>query len=148
MVIARETGGIVPKGQHEVRETAALLHYAAGLAISSRGEVLSNPPGRLSYARRIPRGVVGGSGEVAGRVENGLERGAAVDRLPQAARGGADEDRQARAFANGVDGGSPSAPFRSSKSAWISSELFPKPKMLIVNFPRDRKSTRLNSSHT
>lgn len=59
MVIARETGGIVPKGQHEVRETAALLHHAAGLALGSRGEVLSNPPGRLSYARRIPRGVVG-----------------------------------------------------------------------------------------
>ena len=59
LTIARETGGIVPKGQHEVRETAALLHHAAGLALGSRGEVLSNPPGRLSYARRIPRGVIG-----------------------------------------------------------------------------------------
>ena len=59
LVVARETGGIIPKGQHEVRETVALLHHAAGLATASRGEVLSNPPGRLSYARRIPRGVVG-----------------------------------------------------------------------------------------
>jgi benzaldehyde dehydrogenase (NAD) len=59
MIVARETGGIIPKGQHEVRETAALLNHAAGLCSAPRGEVLSNPPGRLSYARRIPRGVVG-----------------------------------------------------------------------------------------
>ncbi len=59
LLIARETGGIVPKGQHEVREAAALLQHAAGLCSAPRGEVLANPPGRLSYARRIPRGVVG-----------------------------------------------------------------------------------------
>jgi benzaldehyde dehydrogenase (NAD) len=59
LLIARETGGILPKGQHEVREAAAILRGAAALAIQPRGEVLSNPPGRLSYARRVPRGVVG-----------------------------------------------------------------------------------------
>lgn len=59
LLIARETGGILPKGQHEVREAAAILHGAAALAIQPRGEVLSNPPGRLSYARRVPRGVIG-----------------------------------------------------------------------------------------
>jgi benzaldehyde dehydrogenase (NAD) len=59
MLVARESGGILPKGQHEVREAVAILHNAASLAIQPRGEVLSNPPGRLSYARRVPRGVVG-----------------------------------------------------------------------------------------
>lgn len=59
LIVARETGGIIPKGQHEVREAVALLHHAAGLATGPRGEVLANPPGRLSYARRVPRGVVG-----------------------------------------------------------------------------------------
>lgn len=59
MILARESGGILPKGQHELREAVAILHNAAGLALQPRGEVLSNPPGRLSYARRIPRGVVG-----------------------------------------------------------------------------------------
>ena len=59
LLVARETGGILPKGQHEVREAAAILQGAAALALQPRGEVLSNPPGRLSYARRVPRGVVG-----------------------------------------------------------------------------------------
>jgi benzaldehyde dehydrogenase (NAD) len=58
-IVARESGGILPKGQHELREAIAILHSAAGLALQPRGEVLSNPPGRLSYARRVPRGVVG-----------------------------------------------------------------------------------------
>jgi len=59
LLVARESGGILPKGQHEVRESVAILHMAAGLALQPRGEVLSNSPGRLSYARRVPRGVVG-----------------------------------------------------------------------------------------
>ena len=59
LLVARESGGILPKGQHEVRESVAILHMAAGLALQPRGEVLSNTPGRLSYARRVPRGVVG-----------------------------------------------------------------------------------------
>ncbi len=41
-------------------KTAALsAPRSQACALGSRGEVLSNPPGRLSYARRIPRGVVG-----------------------------------------------------------------------------------------
>jgi benzaldehyde dehydrogenase (NAD) len=58
-LIASETGGILPKGHHEVREAVAILHAAAALALQPRGEVLSTNPGRLSYARRVPRGVVG-----------------------------------------------------------------------------------------
>jgi benzaldehyde dehydrogenase (NAD) len=59
MLVARESGGILPKGQHELREAVAILNRAAALALQPHGEVLSNPPGRLSYARRVPRGVVG-----------------------------------------------------------------------------------------
>jgi benzaldehyde dehydrogenase (NAD) len=58
-IVARESGGIIPKGLHEIRETAQILYNAAALATGPRGEVLANPPGRLSYARRVPRGVVG-----------------------------------------------------------------------------------------
>ena len=58
-LVARETGGIHPKGAHEVNETIAILHNAAAFASSSRGEVLQSPRARLSYARRVPRGVVG-----------------------------------------------------------------------------------------
>ena len=58
-LVARETGGILPKGQHEVREAVALLHAAGALAIGPRGEVLQSLTGSLSYARRVPRGVVG-----------------------------------------------------------------------------------------
>jgi len=58
-IVARETGGILPKGLHEVKETIALLHGAAALALGPRGEVLQSVSARLSYARRVPRGVVG-----------------------------------------------------------------------------------------
>jgi benzaldehyde dehydrogenase (NAD) len=58
-IVARETGGILPKGAHEVKEAVALLHAAAALALGPRGEVLQSPSGRLSQARRVPRGVVG-----------------------------------------------------------------------------------------
>lgn len=57
--VARETGGLVLKGQHEVREAATVLHRAAGMILGSQGEVLPSPAGRLSYARRVPHGVVG-----------------------------------------------------------------------------------------
>ena len=58
-LVARETGGILPKGQHEVREAAALLHAAAGLALHPAGLVLRGLGPKLSYARRVARGVVG-----------------------------------------------------------------------------------------
>jgi benzaldehyde dehydrogenase (NAD) len=59
LVIARETGGIVPKGQHEVKEAIVICNLAAGLPLQSQGEVLPSVPGRLSIARRVPHGVVG-----------------------------------------------------------------------------------------
>ncbi len=59
LLIARETGGIVPKGQHEVREAVVLCRLAAALPMQSQGQVLPSTPGRLSIARRVPHGVVG-----------------------------------------------------------------------------------------
>lgn len=59
LAIARETGGIVPKGQHEVREAIVLCQVAAALPMQAQGEVLPSVPGRMSIARRVPHGVVG-----------------------------------------------------------------------------------------
>lgn len=59
LYIARETGGIVPKGQHEVREAITLCQLAAALPMQTQGQVLPSTPGRLSIARRVPYGVVG-----------------------------------------------------------------------------------------
>jgi benzaldehyde dehydrogenase (NAD) len=59
MAIARETGGIVPKGQHEVNESITLCHLAAALPMQAQGQVLPAAAGRLSFARRVPHGVVG-----------------------------------------------------------------------------------------
>ncbi len=58
-IVARETGGILPKGLHEIKETIALLHTAAALALQPRGEILQSPSPSLSLARRVPRGVIG-----------------------------------------------------------------------------------------
>ncbi len=57
--VARETGGSLLKGSHEVREAIVLLHQAAGLLAQPHGLVLPSGAGRLSYARRVPHGVVG-----------------------------------------------------------------------------------------
>jgi benzaldehyde dehydrogenase (NAD) len=59
LAIARETGGIIPKGQHEVREAITLCQLAAALPMQAQGQVLPSVPGRLSMARRVPHGVVG-----------------------------------------------------------------------------------------
>jgi benzaldehyde dehydrogenase (NAD) len=59
LYIARETGGILAKAQLEVAEAATLLHIAAGLPLQPQGLVLPSTAGRLSYARRVPHGVVG-----------------------------------------------------------------------------------------
>ncbi|HET7865728.1 MAG TPA: aldehyde dehydrogenase family protein, partial [Burkholderiaceae bacterium] len=48
LFIARETGGILPKAQHEVREAATLCHLAAGLVLQPQGLALPTVPGRLS----------------------------------------------------------------------------------------------------
>ena len=59
MWIVRDTGAVMLKGQHEVREGAELLNIAAGMCLETQGAVLPSTPGRLSYARRVPLGVVG-----------------------------------------------------------------------------------------
>lgn len=59
LLIARETGGIVPKGQHEVKEAVVICQIAAGLPMQAQGQVLPSLPGNLSLARRVPHGVVG-----------------------------------------------------------------------------------------
>jgi benzaldehyde dehydrogenase (NAD) len=59
LMVARETGGILPKGQHEVKEAIILCQLAAALPMQSQGEVLPSVAGRLSIARRVPHGVVG-----------------------------------------------------------------------------------------
>lgn len=58
-LIARETGGILPKGEHEVREAIVLLQRAAAMPLEANGRVLPSAPGRLSIARQLPLGVVG-----------------------------------------------------------------------------------------
>lgn len=57
--VSRETGAIPAKGQLEVREAAELLNIAAGMCLDTQGVVLPSTSGRLSYAKRIPLGVVG-----------------------------------------------------------------------------------------
>jgi benzaldehyde dehydrogenase (NAD) len=58
--IVRETGGILPKGQLEVREAVVIVRRAAAMVLDShQGVVLPSVSGRLSYARRVPHGVVG-----------------------------------------------------------------------------------------
>jgi benzaldehyde dehydrogenase (NAD) len=57
--VTRETGAILPKGQHEVREAAAFCQVAAAMTLQPTGQVLPSVPGRTSLARRVPHGVVG-----------------------------------------------------------------------------------------
>jgi benzaldehyde dehydrogenase (NAD) len=59
LMVTRETGGILPKGQHEIREAITLCQIAAGLPLAAQGLVLPSVPGRMSIARRVPHGVVG-----------------------------------------------------------------------------------------
>jgi benzaldehyde dehydrogenase (NAD) len=59
LYVTRETGGILPKGQHEIREAVAFCQIAAGMPMQAQGQVLPSTPGRLSIARRVPHGVVG-----------------------------------------------------------------------------------------
>ncbi|WP_434697636.1 benzaldehyde dehydrogenase [Pseudomonas sp. Z1-14] len=59
LYVARETGAALFKGQHEVREAIVLLHQVAGMLSQAHGVVLPSEAGRLSYARRLPHGVIG-----------------------------------------------------------------------------------------
>jgi len=57
--IVRETGGIVPKADVELREAAAHLHEAAAMLTQPRGHLLAGAADQMSIARRMPHGVVG-----------------------------------------------------------------------------------------
>jgi benzaldehyde dehydrogenase (NAD) len=59
LYIARETGAILPKGQHEVREAITLCNLAAAMPMQAQGQLLPSAAGTTSIARRVPRGVVG-----------------------------------------------------------------------------------------
>lgn len=59
MWVVRESGGIIPKGQLEIREAVELFSMAAAMQHENQGIVLPSPAGRLSYAKRVPHGVVG-----------------------------------------------------------------------------------------
>lgn len=57
--IVRETGGIRPKAESEVEAVIKHLHEAAAMLTQPRGIILPSNDGVLSYARRVPHGVVG-----------------------------------------------------------------------------------------
>ncbi|MBL8280180.1 MAG: benzaldehyde dehydrogenase [Pelomonas sp.] len=57
--ITRESGAILPKGQHEVREAITFCQVAAAMPMQAAGQLLPSVPGRLSIARRVPHGVIG-----------------------------------------------------------------------------------------
>jgi len=59
MLIARETGAILPKGQHEMREAILLLQLSSNMLLQPNGLTLPSAPGCMSFARRVPHGVVG-----------------------------------------------------------------------------------------
>ena len=59
LYIARETGGIIPKGQHEVKEAILILQLAANMTLEPNGLTLPSVQERMSYATRKAIGVVG-----------------------------------------------------------------------------------------
>lgn len=58
-LIARETGAILPKGEHEVREAIVMLQRAAAMPLEANGRILPSTPGKISIARQLPLGVIG-----------------------------------------------------------------------------------------
>ncbi|MCW4630726.1 benzaldehyde dehydrogenase [Marinomonas rhodophyticola] len=59
LYVARETGGIIPKGQHEIKEAIVILQLAANMTLEPNGLTLPSVPERMSYATRKPIGVIG-----------------------------------------------------------------------------------------
>lgn len=57
--IMRETGAIRAKAEMELRSVRMALEQAASMLVEPQGLVLPASGGRLSYAQRIPHGVVG-----------------------------------------------------------------------------------------
>src|SRR6202046_3471245 len=60
MWLSRESGAIGPMGDLQVHVSADECYEAAALASMPYGELLRTPQPRLSMARRVPAGVVGG----------------------------------------------------------------------------------------
>lgn len=58
LLIARETGGILPKAQREVNESVVFYQQAAALPLQAVGQVLPTGAGQLSLARHLPLGVI------------------------------------------------------------------------------------------
>src|ERR1700685_3463882 len=57
--IARETGGIPAKAGFEIHMVTEILYRSAAMCTEPQGLVLPSNPGRISIARRMPRGVIG-----------------------------------------------------------------------------------------
>ncbi|HZX85026.1 MAG TPA: benzaldehyde dehydrogenase [Reyranella sp.] len=57
--IMRESGGLRAKADSELRSTLAVLHHAASMMGEPQGLLLPATPDRMSFARRVPHGVVG-----------------------------------------------------------------------------------------
>jgi len=57
--IMRETGGIAPKADKEIQFATEILIEAAAIATQPPGLMLPSGPKRMSFARRVPHGVVG-----------------------------------------------------------------------------------------
>src|SRR6202453_4764871 len=57
--IARETGGIQAKAEFEIHMVREILYRSAAFGTEPQGLVLPSDPGRISLARRRPRGVIG-----------------------------------------------------------------------------------------
>jgi benzaldehyde dehydrogenase (NAD) len=57
--IMRETGGIAPKADKELHFATEILIEAAAIATQPAGVMLPSGPKRMSFARRVPHGVVG-----------------------------------------------------------------------------------------
>ncbi|MCC4585751.1 benzaldehyde dehydrogenase [Xanthomonas sp. NCPPB 1067] len=58
LLIARETGGILPKAEREVDESVVFLQQAAGMPLQATGQMLPTVAGQLSLARHLPLGVI------------------------------------------------------------------------------------------
>jgi benzaldehyde dehydrogenase (NAD) len=57
--IARETGGIPAKAGFEIHMVTEILYRSSAMCTEPQGLVLPSDPGRISIARRLPRGVIG-----------------------------------------------------------------------------------------
>ena len=57
--IVRETGGIPPKADFEIHFFTSILIEAAAIATQPPGQMLPSSAKRMSFARRVPHGVVG-----------------------------------------------------------------------------------------